>query len=1522
MKKPAAYNHLKIEKKWQKKWATSNIYKSKEDAKKDKFYVLDMFPYPSGEGLHVGHPKGYIATDIISRMKRMQGHSVLHPMGFDAFGLPAENYALKTKTNPEISVKKNVVRYKEQLQLLGCDYDWSREINTTDPKYYKWTQWIFLQMFKKGLAYESFEPINWCPSCKTGLANEDVEDGRCERCGTLVEKKPMRQWVLKITDYAERLLKDLEAYDTKSLPHLIDKKNPPRPGKKSVERRTIQALVRDPKTGKFLGLKWHKHPWTTFIVGGVDDGEDIVEAARREVAEETGYTDIKFVQVLGSPVCAEYFAAHKDQNRVAITSGVLFELVSDKKIETSKETHEDFENIWLDPDKEMTEEVMTCAELPVWLERLPSSVLDESGPVPCITQVWEPGTVRADKPFVERSAIVAIVKHWKEDKYIGLKWKKVAWQTLITGGIEKGQTAEQAAMAEILEETGYTHPKLIRKLGKVDAKFFHIPKDQNRWAHFEAMYFELQDDERRELSVEEQANHEVVWVNREDMATFIGSMGQKYTWTTMMWGKKAEFPNDVKPLLDWPQSIVKSQKDWIGKSEGALINFKLDGMAAQIGTSGEKTSAAATKNIEVFTTRPDTLFGVTYVVLAPEHKLVGELLGQAKNRKEVEAYISRAKNETEIERTDATKEKTGVELSGISAINPATGEKVSVWISDYVLADYGTGAVMAVPAHDERDFQFAKKFGLAVKNVIIPDFVDDTPGGAPRSDKPTSVRASITAVIKHWSEDKYMILDWKKTPRKTFLTGGIEKGEDPVVSATREIIEETGYTDIKFVKNLGEAHGHFFASWKNENHLTHITGLLFKLNSDSKKEVSKAELEKHDFRWVSSADVVSTLNQTEHDIRFSLYFWANMNKPGAYIDDGILVNSGKFNGRESLTIKKEITDFVHGKWVTKYKLRDWVFSRQRYWGEPIPVVHCERHDAVPVPEKELPVKLPKVKSYEPTGTGESPLAAIDKWVNTTCPKCVEEKKAPKYFIFDFDGVLGDTWQAAITARVRMGHKEKDVVAEMLKYFNKKPHHTRDSVRTQEQIDEDLSWTGKFGEEMIKEKFALFNGFIAEIKKYKKAKYAVVSSGSNIYVKPSLKKSGLKFDHILTFEDHHSKEEKIEQICKDWGVDVKDVYYFTDTKADVYELENFLDRDKLIGCAWGFSGLEMLKEVLPEKQILKDFKDLRRFFNSDCKAKRETNTMPQWAGSSWYYLRYEDPKNDKALVDVKKERHWSPVDFYVGGAEHATRHLIYARFWHKFLYDIGVVSNIEPFKKLQHVGLIMGQDDRKMSKRFGNVVNPDDVVKVYGADTLRVYEMFMGPFDQQISWSTDSMVGARRFIEKVWRLAEKTENGHKDDPQQTEKIIHKTIKKVGDDIIAMRFNTAISSLMIAVNELEKTGVNREQFESLLKLLAPFAPHVTEELWSNLGNKSSIHTALWPEYKPELALENKAKIAVQVNGKVRGIFEIDSETAQSSEPEAIEAMKTAAQALPEVKKWTEGKDIKKIIVIKGKIVSIVI
>ncbi len=799
------YDPKEFEKKWQSEWEKSGTYKTHNNSPKPKFYILDMFPYPSGEGLHVGHPKGYIATDIYSRYKRMGGFNVLHPMGWDAFGLPAENYAIKNKVHPKVAVEKNIQRFKEQLSLIGLDYDWSREISTTDPNFYKWTQWIFLKILEKGLAYESNEPVNWCPFDKTVLANEDVEDGKCERCGTAVEKRPIRQWVLKITDYADRLLEDLEA-------------------------------------------------------------------------------------------------------------------------------------------------------------------------------------------------------------------------------------------------------------------------------------------------------------------------------------------------LDWPESIKESQRNWIGRSYGMQFSSPVKGSDLVL---------------ETFSAHFESFAADTFLVIAPDHKLLPELLKGIPNAEEI---LSQAK--AMAEKRNALGREVVTELEGVFTgrytVDPVGNGELPIWIANYALADYGTGIVKC-SAHDERDFNFAKKYGIKLKPVLFP--------------------------------------------------------EDPKLRKQVENLEHC-YTDMK---------------------------------------------------------------------------------------EGVLSEPQSFEGQRSGEVREGIMKYLEEKGLaqrkTTYRLRDWVFSRQRYWGEPIPVLH-DGGEVVPLKESNLPLTLPEVESYEPTGTAESPLANISEWMN----------------------------------------------------------------------------------------------------------------------------------------------------------------------------------------------------VEVEGKIMR----------------RESNTMPQWAGSSWYYLRYMDPNNNSALVDEKAEKYWNTVDLYVGGAEHATRHLIYARFWHKFLFDIGVVSTKEPFKRLQHVGLILAEDGRKMSKRWGNVVNPDDIIERFGADSLRMYEMFMGPFAQSVAWNSNSIVGVRRFLERVWKI----HHQFSEENSSNSTLLHQTIKKVSEDIEAMRFNTAVSTLMIYVNDLERSNnISQAEYEILLQLLAPFAPHMTEELWHELGHADSIHLSEWPKYDESKLVADQVTIMVQVNGKVRGQF---NASPNLSEKEAIQQ----ATILPEVQKWVGDKTIARAIFVPQKLVNLVL
>ena len=799
------YNHKVVEKKWQKIWDDEKAFAATQDYTKPKYYALVEFPYPSGQGLHVGHPRPYTALDIVARKRRMQGYNVLYPMGWDAFGLPTENYAIKNKIHPKIVTENNVKHFKEQLHSLGYSFDWDREINTTDPHYYKWTQWIFLKLFKAGLAYKKEMPINWCTSCKVGLANEEVVNGVCERCGAPVVRKVKSEWMLKITEYADKLIEGL---------------------------------------------------------------------------------------------------------------------------------------------------------------------------------------------------------------------------------------------------------------------------------------------------------------------------------------------NDV----DYIERVKVSQKNWIGRSTGAEVDFAIKGKE---------------EKLRIYTTRCDTLFGVTYMVVSPEHPYLDKYKDEIKNWSEIEAYREAASRKSDFERAELAKEKTGVAIDGLTAINPVSGKEIPIWVSDYVLMSYGTGAIMAVPAHDERDWEFAKKFHLPMLQVVA------------------------------------------------------KNGEEVDIS-------EAAFTDVA---------------------------------------------------------------------------------------TGVLINSDFLNGLEVKDAKEKMIAFLEEKGIgcakTNYKLRDWVFSRQRYWGEPIPIVHCDKCGYVPVDEKELPLLLPEVESYMPTDNGESPLAAMTDWVNTTCPCC---------------------------------------------------------------------------------------------------------GGP---------------------------------------------------------------------------------------------------------AKRETDTMPQWAGSSWYFLRYTDPHNDKALASPEALKYWLPVDWYNGGMEHTTLHLLYSRFWHKFLYDQGVVPTPEPYQKRTSHGMILGENGEKMSKSRGNVVNPDDIVREYGADTLRTYEMFIGAFDLAASWSEDGVKGCRRFLERIWKLQDilTEEDGYSKD---LETKIHQTIKKVSFDFENLKYNTAIAAMMSLLNDFTKKGtITKGEFKTFLILLNPVAPHITEELWQAIGCEGRLYEQTWPEYDEAKTVESTVEIAVQINGKMKGTLAIGKDDPKDE---------VIAKAKESIKDKLTGNIVKEIYV-PGRIVNIV-
>ena len=936
------YNHEEIEKKWREYWEKNETFKTDVwDFSKPKYYALDMFPYPSGVGLHAGHPEGYTATDIVSRMKRMQGYNVLHPIGFDSFGLPAEQFAIKTGKHPSGFTEANMETFRIQLKNLGLSYDWDREISTHDPNYYKWTQWIFIQLYKDGLAKYIDMPVNWCEELGTVLANDEVIDGKSERGGYPVVRKNMKQWVIDIPKYAEKLI----------------------------------------------------------------DGLD---------------------------------------------------------------------------------------------------------------------------------------------------------------------------------------------------------------------------------------------------------------------------------TLDWPESTKEMQKNWIGKSIGAHVNFKVKD---------------SNREFTVFTTRPDTLFGATYCVLSPEHELVDEITTDDK-KEAVSFYKKEAAKKSEMERTELNKDKTGV-FTGAYAINPVNGKEIPIWISDYVLATYGTGAIMAVPAHDQRDYDFAKEFGLEIIPVI------EQVTGEIRENE--SHKDSIVAVIYDEKNDKYLTINWHELGGRLFVGGTRHENESALDCAKREIMEETGYNDIELVNECFPINHHYYAYNKNKAFSITANGLLFKLNSDRKVDTNLDDDEKFTVEWVDRKTIEEEVKDELHITVFN-----NTLNPCAYAGEGIHVNSDFINGlNKQDAIDKMIEWLEENKVGTKkvnYRLREWIFARQRYWGEPVPIVHYEDGTNEALDDKDLPLVLPELKDYQGKN-GKAPLENDQDWVN-------------------------------------------------------------------------IIYKGK-------------------------------------------------------------------------------------------------------------------------------------------KAKRETSTMPGSAGSSWYYLRYIDPHNNNEIANKELLKHWMPVDLYVGGPEHAVGHLLYSRMWGNYLYDKGISPVKEPFKKLVHQGMILGSNGLKMGKRHPKYcINPNDIAKKYGADTLRLYEMFMGPLEADKPWSDTGVEGARRWLDRVYRLYTE-ENKIKDEENKNlEKIFHQTVKKVTEDYETLNFNTAISQMMIFINAVYKEDVfPRKYAMDFIKLLNPIAPHMTEEIWSLMGHDNTIAYEEWPKYDIEKTKEDTFFMVVQVNGKVRGKIEVATDTSK-------EEMEKLAYEIENVKVHIEGHDIVKTIVVPKKLVNIVI
>ncbi len=1146
-----------IEARWQAQWEKDQTYRTDDASPAEPFFGLVEFPFPSGAGIHTGHARPYTAIDAFVRRQRMTGKNVLFPIGWDAFGLPTENFAIKNKVRPEDATADNVANFERQLRALGVSFDWTRQVNTTDPNYFRWTQWQFLQFVKHGLAYKAITEINWCPKCKIGLANEEAQGGVCERCGNPVEKRQKSQWMIRITSYADRLLKDLEPLD---------------------------------------------------------------------------YTD----------------------------------------------------------------------------------------------------------------------------------------------------------------------------------------------------------------------------------------------------------------------QVKAQQRNWIGKSEGAHVSFsvqKPDG------------SASDEHAIEVFTTRPDTLFGVTFLIVSPEMVKGWLDAGWDHASAELKTYVAASLARTETDRSAEGKEKTGAD-TGLRVINPANGEVVPVWTSDYVLNGYGTGAIMAVPGHDERDFAFATKFGLPVRYVVAPYRPDKTNPHV--EGKKIVERKTVQAIIRDPKTGKYLCLKWKKQPWTTFVVGGVEAGEDLVEAARREVLEETGFKNLSFQRVLGgPVRADYYAAHKGENRIAYASAVLFELENDEHANVSEEELENHEVIWLDENELMPQLTCSELDLWLARM---KSQKNDLFTDEGYAIASDVLTGLPTWKAKEDMLSWLEEKRVGKkavtHKLRDWVFSRQRYWGEPIPLVHCDA--CAKQKQKVLLVHgyglgsdklwFPWMKeSLERAGFDviapmlpDAKHPNFEAWMNALQPHIDQLGSQDIVVGYSMGG------KAAIHALARSGKKVGHLILVASPAFLPiEEHHW--SELTSKMPGADIEALRAF---WAAEKLPVQLDELATDKQF-----------------------------ILSSDDPLTPQSVLLDVPEGWFRQVWDGHgHFTD-KTEPELLERII--------ATKHEGWMMLPEAslpltLPPIDAYEPSDDgesplatMPHWFNTTCPncggpAKRETDTMPNWAGSSWYFLRYCDPHNQERFASKEALRKWMPVDFYNGGMEHTTLHLLYSRFWHKFLWDTGAVPwecGSEPYAKRRSHGLVMASDGSKMSKSKGNIVNPDDIVKTHGADVLRTYISFMGPFDQPVPWDMNGIEGVRKFLDRAWLVM--TGGVKPEETAEIRTLYHQTVKKLTEGIDALQFNTCVSQLMILTNAYQDLGgVPTVQREGYLQLLAPFAPHVTEELWSKEGMKGSIHRSAWPMFDAAALVADTYTLVVQVNGKVRGKLELP----RAADDEA--RIRVLAEAEPNVKTWLEGKTIEKVVYVKGRLLNLIV